>query len=94
MKLYYKLYGNWLPHYFERFLLEYGEFQNDLRNNSIRFPAIRCEYGKINAKHQMHLRLREFDNLVRLNLQPLVQSNDDMLSRSLRSFYRYLKIIL
>ena len=31
MKLYYKLYRNWLPVYFERFLPEYGEFQHDLR---------------------------------------------------------------
>ena len=85
MKLYYKLYRNWLPVYFERFLPEYGEFQHDLRNNSILLPAIRCEYGKIIAKYQMHLRLREFDNLARPNLQPLIQINDDTLSQSFRS---------
>ena len=91
MKLYYKLYGNWLPVYFERFLPEYGEFQHDLRNNSIHLPAIRCEYGKINAKYQMHLRLREFDNLASPNLQPLLQINVDTFSQSFRSFSRYLK---
>ena len=60
MKLYYKLKQNWLPVYFERFLPEYGEFQHDLRNNSIRLPAIRYEYGKINAKYQMHY---DYENL-------------------------------
>ena len=91
MKLYNKFYRNWLPVYFERFLPEYGEFQHDLRNNSIRLPTIRREYGKINAKYQLHLRLREFDNLARPNLQPLIQINDDTLSQSFRSFSRYLK---
>ena len=90
MILYYKLYRNWLPVYFESFLLEYGEFQHDPRNNNIRLPAIKCEYGKINAKYQMHLRLRDFDNLARPNLQPLIRINDDTLSQSFRSFSKYL----
>ena len=49
-KLYYKLYRNKLPAYFEKFILEYGESQHDLRHNNIRLPAIRCEYEKMNAK--------------------------------------------
>ena len=36
MKLYSKLYRNWLPVCFERFLSGYGKFQHDLRNNNIR----------------------------------------------------------
>ena len=71
MKLYYKLYQNWLPVYFERFLPEYGEFQHDLRNNSIRLPAIRCEYGKINVSDTFTT--TRIDNLARPNLQPLIK---------------------
>ena len=54
IKLYYKLYRNQLPTYFENFIPEYAESQHDLRHNNIRLPAIRCEYEKINAKYQMH----------------------------------------
>ena len=50
IKLYYKLYRNKLPAYFEKFIPEYGESQHDLRHNNIRLPAIRCEYEKMNAK--------------------------------------------
>ena len=59
IKLYYKLYRNKLLSYFENFIPEYGESQHDLRHNNIRLPAIRCEYEKMNAKYQMHYRLRE-----------------------------------
>ena len=41
IKLYYKLYRNKLPAYFEKFIPEYGESQHDLRHNNIRLPAIR-----------------------------------------------------
>ena len=30
-----------------------------IRNNGIPLPAIRCEFGKSNAKYQMHFTLRE-----------------------------------
>ena len=40
LKLYYKLYRNKLPAYFENFLPEYGNSQHNLRNNYIRLPAI------------------------------------------------------
>ena len=52
IKLYYKLYRNKLPSYFENFIPEYGESQHDLRHNNIRLPAIRCEYEKTNGKYQ------------------------------------------
>ena len=54
IELYYKLYRNEIPTYFENFIPEYGKSQHDLRHNNICFPAIRCEYEKINAKYQMH----------------------------------------
>ena len=57
LKLYYKLYRNKLPSYFENFLPEYGDSQHNLRNNCIRLPAIRCEFGKLNAKYQMHFQV-------------------------------------
>ena len=31
--------------------------QTALRNDLIRLPAIRCEFGKMNAKYEMYLRL-------------------------------------
>ena len=52
LKLYYKLYRNKLPAYFENFLPEYGDSQHNLRNNCIRLLAIRCGFGKLNAKYQ------------------------------------------
>ena len=49
-KLHYKLYRNKLPAYFKNFLPMYGDTQHNLRNNYIRLPAIRCEFGKLNTK--------------------------------------------
>ena len=40
LKLYYKLYHNKLPAYFENFLPEYGDSQHNLNNNYIRLPAV------------------------------------------------------
>ena len=40
------------------FLLEYGDYTYNLRDNLIRLPTIGCEFGDFNAKYQMHLRLR------------------------------------
>ena len=54
LKLYYKLYRNRLPPYFENFIPLYGESRHNLRNRCIYLPDIRCEFGKINAKYQMH----------------------------------------
>ena len=41
------------------FLPEYGAHRHNLRNDLIRLPAIRCEFGEMNAKYQMQLRLRD-----------------------------------
>ena len=59
LKLYHKLYQNKLPLYFETFLSEFNELNHMLRNNLIRLHAVRCEFGEMNAKYQMHLRLRK-----------------------------------
>ena len=37
----------------------FGIHNHTLRNDLIRLPAIRCEFREMNAKYQMHLRLRE-----------------------------------
>ena len=58
MKLDHKLYRNRLPPYFNNFLPEFGEHNHMLRNNLIRLPVVRCQFGEMNAKYQMHLRLR------------------------------------
>ena len=54
------------------FIPEYGKSQHNLRHNNICLPAIRCEYEKINAKYQMHYRLRELANPSRPPLYPIV----------------------
>ena len=91
IKLYYKLYRNKLPAYYEKFIPEYGESQHDLRHNNVRLPAIRCDYEKTNAKFQMHYRLREFANPSRPPLYPTVHIDMDTLSQSLTRFSKYIK---
>ena len=94
IKLYCKLYRNKLPTYSENFIPEYGESQHDLRHNNIHLPAIRCEYENINAKYQMHYRLRELANPSRPPLYPIVHIDGDTLSQSLTRFSKYLKFNL
>ena len=48
LKLYYKLYRNRLPPYFNNYLTEYGDYTHNLRKDLIRLPAIRCELGAMN----------------------------------------------
>ena len=91
IKLYYKLYRNKLPAYFEMFIPEYGESQQDLRQNDIRLPAIRCEYKKTNAKYEKHYRLIELANPSRPPLYPIVHIDMDTLSQSLKIFSKYIK---
>ena len=67
LKLYYKLYRNRVPPYFDNFLREYGDYTHNLRNDLIRLLAVRCEFGAMNAKYQMHLRLRKLVNLSNIN---------------------------
>ena len=62
LKLYYKLYRNKLPPYFENFIPHYGAYHQYLRNNHIRLPAIRCDFEENNSKYQMHFRLHVSQN--------------------------------
>ena len=78
LKLYYKLYRNRLPTYFENFIPEYGESNHNLRNRHIHLPDVRCEFGKLNAKYQMHLRLRELAFPSNPPIYPLIDINDDI----------------
>ena len=91
LKMYYKLYRNMLPVYFESFIPEYGDYRHNLRNDQIRLPLIRCEYGEMNVKYQMHLRLRELSTPSNPPKYPSITINDDTLSKSLSSFSRYIK---
>ena len=91
LKLYYKLYRNRLPPYFNNFLPEYGDYTHNLRNDLIRLPAIRCEFGAMNVKYQMHLRLRELANPGNPPRYPPILINEDTLNRSAHRFSDYLK---
>ena len=47
IKLYYKLHSK-PPPYFENFIPHYCAYHQNLRNNHIRLPAIRCDFEKKN----------------------------------------------
>ena len=92
LKLYYKLYRNRLPPYFDNFLPEYGDYTHSLHNDLIRLPAIRCEFGAMNAKYQMHLRLRELANPSNPPLYPPMLINVNTLNMYAQRVSDYLKI--
>ena len=56
-----------------------------------RLPAIRCEFGAMNAKYQMHLRLRELANPSNPPLYPPMLINVNTLNLSAQRFSDYLK---
>ena len=91
LKLYYKLYRNRLPTYFECSLPKYGGHQHNLRNDLIRLPSIRCEFEEMNAKYQMHRTLREHASPRNSAQYPNIQINDDTLGTSYKAFSMYLK---
>ena len=91
LKLYYKLYRNRLPTYFECFLPEYGGHRHNLRNDLIRLPIIRCEFEEMNAKYQMQRTLRELASPGNSARYPNIQINDDTLGTSYKAFSMYLK---
>ena len=80
-----------LPRYFDTFLPEFGIHNHTLRNDLIRLPAIRCEFGEMNAKYQMHLRLRELLLLPLQNIHLLKFLRLLYVHRSVRCFSNYLK---
>ena len=63
-----------------------------LRNDLIRVPVILCEFGAMNAKYQMHLRLRELANQSNPTLYPPMLINVDTLNKSVQRLSDYLKI--
>ena len=91
LKLYYKLYRNRLPPYFENFIPVYGDSRHNLRNRCIHLPDIRCEFGKINAKYQMHVILRELATPGNPPIYPMIDINEDILSKSLTYYSNYIK---
>ena len=76
LKLYYKL---------------YGDYTHNPRNDLIRLPTIRCKFGAMNAKYQIHLRLRELANPSNPLLYPPILINVDTLNMSAQRFSDYLK---
>ena len=91
LKLYYKLYRNKLPRYFDNFLPEFGIHNHTLRNDLIRLPAIRCEFGEMNAKYQMHLSLRELASPLHNTAYLSIEISEDTLDTSIHCFSNYLK---
>ena len=79
LELYYKLYKNKLPPYFKNFIPHYGAYPQNLRNNHIRLPAIRCDFEKNNSKYQIHFRLSELASPSNPPLYPNIDVNDDIL---------------
>ena len=60
-------------------------------NNCIRLPAIRSEFGQLNAKYQMHFRLRELANPSNPPLYPNINIDNDVTTRSLTGFSKHIK---
>ena len=89
--LYYKFYRNRLPPYFDNFLPEYGDYTHNLHSNLIHLPAIRCEFGAMNAKYQMQSRLRELANPSNPPLYPPMLINVKTLNMSAQRFSNSLK---
>ena len=73
-------------------LPEYGAHRHNLRNDLIRLPAIRCEFGEMNAKYQMQLRLRDLASPANPPKYLLFHINEDTLSTSMNQFSSDLKM--
>ena len=76
---------------FRNFIPEYGESNHNLRNRHIHLSDVRCEFGKLNAKYQMHLRLGELAIPANPPKYPLIDINDVTLSNSLSYLSGYIK---
>ena len=76
------------------FLQEYRAHRHNLRNDLIRLPAIRCEFGEINAKYQMQLRLPDLASPANPAKYPSIHINEDTPSTSMHQSFSYLKIKL
>ena len=67
--------------YFDNFLPDYGVCRHNLRNDVIRLPAIRCDFGEMNSKYQMHYRLRELASPSNPRHFPPLLINEDTLNK-------------
>ena len=56
-----------------------------------RLPTIRCEFGEMNAKYQMQLRLRDLASPANPPKYPSIHINEDTLSTSMHRFSSYPK---
>ena len=78
------------------FLREYGAHRHNLRNDLIRLRAIRCEFGEMNAKYQMQLRLRDLAWPAIPPKYPSLHINEYFpeytLSTTMNNFFSYLKM--
>lgn len=77
LKLYYKLYRNQLPIYFEHFLPQYGNSRYPIRYTGLHLPSATRYFCELNSKYQLHILLREIShphNIVR----PYPYNNDDL----------------
>ena len=91
LKLYLKLYRNKLPRYFDNFLPEFDIHNHTIRNDLTRLPAIRCEFREMNAKYQMHLRLRELAFPLHSTAYPSIEISEATLDTSIHCFSNFLK---
>ena len=89
--MYYKLYRNRLAPYFENCIPLYGDSRHNLQNRYIHLPDISCEFGKIHAKYQMHVILRELATPGNPSIYPMIDINEDILSKSLIYYANYIK---
>ena len=53
-------------------------------------PVVRCEFGEMNAKYQMHLRLRNLAN-PKNHHYPNIEITTYTLGTSMHCFFKYLK---
>ena len=99
LKLYYKLYRNLLPEYFENFLPLYGSSRYPLRYDGIHLPGATREFCEINAKYQMHVLLREISHPFNATTCHYPINPDDppietkILSMSYRGFSNHVKLV-
>ncbi len=97
LKLYYKLYRNKLPIYFENFLPDYGTSRYPLRYDGIHMPAANREFCELNAKYQLHLLLRDITHPHNITDRLYPSMNDDLpidtliLTLSPASFAKHIK---
>ena len=62
-----------------------GEHNHMLRNDLVRLPVVSCEFGEMNAKYQMHLRLRNLANPEKQQF-PNIEITADTLRTSIHCF--------